>query len=600
LGVPFFPVTGSRGCWGSCAFCGISTYYREARAHGSGGRKLRLRSPRNIAAEMATLWRAEGGPCLFCFHDDTLLLPRPADSLARLTELRCALDEFGVGQVGLVGKCRPDNVTPNLARGLARLGVVRMFVGVENASQRGLDHLGRRTCVADLERAFSALREAGIFICYNLLLFEPDCVLDDVRENIAFIRRHPTTPINFCRAEAYHGTRLYERVRARGTLLGNYLGWDYRIHDDRAELLFRIAAGAFRERNYDPAGVANRNMGFGYLTQVLRRFYDVSSVRGRHLLQEADALVRDISLDTADLLERALDLAQRADLADHDRITREAALFGLQVAAHDRVWHNRLDEVIEEMEAYVAEQVRRRPAVSLPDKARAALGRLALASCMATSVQACGGDTESSSDPGGSAGQVAVDPDAGVGGIPSGGRGSGGYILTDYGGAPPIGGQASGGIPSGGGGTGGYILVDYGGAPPIGGRASGGLAMGSSVRAVDPPPPPPAGVVEQWRDTTPRGLTRSEDLPLFDPPKITLVSRMIGEAVHVTVSEGEPSMSIRWECEGKLVGEGREVVWHPASANDALRLAARTRGGLVFTSLRARDVFRRADDQVPV
>jgi anaerobic magnesium-protoporphyrin IX monomethyl ester cyclase len=164
---------------------------------------------------MATLWHSENGPCLFCFHDDTLLLPRPADSLARLTELRRGLDEFGVGEVGLIGKCRPDNVTRELARGLARLGVVRLFVGVENAAQRGLDHLGRRTCVADLERAFGALGEAGIFICYNLLLFEPDCVLDDVRENIAFIRRHPTTPIDFCRAEAYHGTPLHARVRAR-------------------------------------------------------------------------------------------------------------------------------------------------------------------------------------------------------------------------------------------------------------------------------------------------------------------------------------------------------------------------------------------------
>jgi hypothetical protein len=404
--------------------------------------------------------------------------------------------------------------------------------------------------------------------------------------------------------------------------------------------MFRIAAGAFRERNYDPAGVTNRNMGFGYQTQVMRRFYDVSSVRGRRVLQEADALVRDISLDTADLLERALDLAEHANLADHDRITREAALFGLQVAAHDRVWHNRLDDVIEQMEAYAAEQVRRRPAVSLSDRARAALGRLALASCLATSVQACGGETESSSSPGGRAGQVAADPDAAVGGVPSGGRGTGGYILVDTGGSPAIGGRASGGLPSGGRGTGGYILTDFtggvpsggrasggttdfGGSPPIGGRATGGwgtggttdfggsppiggqtanggLAMGSSVRAVDPPPPPPAGVVEHWRDTTPRGLTRSEDLPLFDPPRITLASHMIGEAIHVTVGEGEPNMSIRWECEGKLVGEGREVVWYPASADDALRLAARTRGGLVFTLLRARDVFRRADDQVPV
>src|SRR5664280_1694723 len=232
LGLPFRPIWGSRGCWGSCAFCAITTYYRNAREY-AGGRTVRLRSPASIAAEMAALWHNDGCPTLFCFHDDTLLLPRPSDSLERLTKLRRLLDELGVGQAGIIGKCRPDCVTPDLARQLRQLGVVRMFVGVENGSQRGLDHLGRRMTIEDIEQALGAFEAAGIYVCYNLLLFEPDGVLDDVRENIAFMRKHANIPVNFCRAEPYHGTPLYHRVRERGTLLGSYIGWDYSIHDNR-------------------------------------------------------------------------------------------------------------------------------------------------------------------------------------------------------------------------------------------------------------------------------------------------------------------------------------------------------------------------------
>ena len=188
---------------------------------------MRLRSVESLAGEMAALYHAEGDTTLFCFHDETLLLPRPADSMARLTELRRKLDDMGVGQLGLIGKCRPDCVTPELAKELRRLGVVRMFVGVENGTQRGLDNLNRRTTLEQIEQALSAYEAAGIFVCYNLLLFEPDTTLEDVRGNVEFMRRRPHIPVNFCRAEPYHGTPLYERVKTRGTLLGSHLGWDY-------------------------------------------------------------------------------------------------------------------------------------------------------------------------------------------------------------------------------------------------------------------------------------------------------------------------------------------------------------------------------------
>jgi len=129
VGIPFIPLMGGRGCWGSCRFCSITTYYRDARARAGGGRTMRLRSPENLAAEMALLWHATGGMgAIFCFHDDNFLLPRPEDSLARVRALRSALDDYGVGKIALVGKGRPDCITPELLRELASLGLVRLYV----------------------------------------------------------------------------------------------------------------------------------------------------------------------------------------------------------------------------------------------------------------------------------------------------------------------------------------------------------------------------------------------------------------------------------------------------------------------------------------
>jgi len=496
LGVPFFPVWGSRGCWGSCTFCGISTYYRDARAHGAGGRKLRLRSVEGLADEMAALSASVGGvPCIFCFHDDTFLLPRPADSPARVRALRAALDARGVGAAGLIGKCRPECVTPELARALRGLGVFRLYVGIENASQHGQDDLHRRTHTAELRAALAALRGGDLLGCYNLLVFEPDTTIDDVRENLAFMREHAQHPVNFCRAEPYHKTPLYERARARGALGGSHLGWDYRIADDRAELLYRIAAAAFHERNFDAYGVANRTMGLGYMAQVLETFYDVSSPRGRRLLARGAELLREITLDTASHLEAAIELAAGANLGDRDRIERETARLALRVAAYDRQWHAALDDLIEDMLALTEEQqeevARRARARSL----RGAVGGVAVVGAMSLGAQACGGRATHDGpgpDPtrdGGAGGAVeeggagGTVPLGGVGGtadpLPLGG--SGGYVYDmlptgAFGGmigdptpnSGGMGGTVDDPLPDGG--TGGFVAD----ALPAGGYGLGG------------------------------------------------------------------------------------------------------------------------------
>ena len=365
--IPFVPVSGSRGCWASCSFCSITTVLRDARAHGAHGKLLRLRSPENVAAELAVLGRAVGGSAIFCFHDENFLLPRSADNLARVGAISRYLDEAGMERSAFVGKCRPDTVTPELARRLAELGVIRLYVGVENASQRGADHLNRRVSVASMGQALEACSDAGITPCYNLLIFEPETRLDDVAENIAFMRRFAEHPVNFCRAEPYLGTPLHRQLAKTGSLSGSFLGWDYRLADDRAELLFRISSAAFRERNFASDGVANRYRGLNYSCGVLDWFYRVGDIRKERLRERARELTKNISLDTAELLEQALDLASQLDPHDDDRIARETAHLGLRVAGSDRVWHAALDAMMSDLRAFAAvgrrrETVRRRPA----------------------------------------------------------------------------------------------------------------------------------------------------------------------------------------------------------------------------------------------
>jgi hypothetical protein len=95
---------------------------------------------------------------------------------------------------------------------------------------------------------------------------------------------------------------------------------------------------------------------------------------------------------------------------------------------------------------------------------------------------------------------------------------------------------------------------------------------------------------ERWRDTGPRRARRSPDLPLFQPPVIALVATRLDDRVRVAIEgDGEP-IGTRWQSDGAITGDGGAVEWIPASDDDQIRVAARTRGGVAIASLRAADL----------
>ena len=591
LGVPFIPIMGGRGCWGKCSYCSIVAFYDDAIEHG-GGRAVRVRSPENVAAEMALLLDEAGGKGIFCFHDDNFIFPGEKCSIERIRSIREALDGYGVGQVAMVGKARPDCVTPALARELAALGVIRLYVGVENGSEAGGDHLRRGTQQAHVRAALSACREAGIFVCYNLLVFEPEATLDDLRDNARFIVEHAEHPVNFCRAEPYFGTALHVELSRQQDLGGTYLGFNYRIADDRAELCFRICAAAFRERNFAPSGVANRYMGLGYAVNVLRRFHGGDS---EPLARRALALTRDISLDTARFLDKAIALAERVDLGDFDAIERETALLGLEIAAADRRFHEELDALHADLRAFAAGPAAR---ASLPRRPTASFhnlkASLALGLSMAVALGGCDGcgkvETTGQGGQGGhgglgTGGTMVVDPpppDGGTGGWvvdpPPPDGGSGGWVVDP---APEDAGTG------GSGGSGGGMIVD----PPPPDAGMGALDVGSDGRVVDlARDPRKLRLIDQWSDTSPKSTVRTVDLPLFDPPRLKLVARREGDDVVVRLDGAFIPVTTRWEADGEIDGAGLEVRWRPQGPTDRVRVAIRSRGGVAVLSLRPEEV----------
>ena len=327
MGVPASPIVGSRGCYADCAFCCIYAY-----AENADGARYRRRSPENVAEEMRREY-VERGVRLFIFHDDNFFVPSAKLNIARYSRLQELLDGYGMNDIALVIKCRPNDVDPELFGLLRRMGMIRAYVGIETNSDEGIVSLNRRITSQDNRRALTVFRELDIYCSYNVLIFDPEATLDGVTRNLDFMHGFSDVPFNFCRAEVYAGTPLKQILERQGRLKGDWFAWGYEMRDPQVEVLFRIAITAFGARNFKHDGVANLNLGIRFDHEVVRHFYPDASDPAWHgrlvdfstrvghdsiaLMREAHAFVSAEDIyDSARVKAFTLDLARRVARAD--------------------------------------------------------------------------------------------------------------------------------------------------------------------------------------------------------------------------------------------------------------------------------------------
>jgi hypothetical protein len=312
FGKPIASILSSRGCWRNCAFCSINAWYKQG-----GGKKFRIRSVENIIAEMKELY-FNHGIRIFNFQDDNFFLPNHEEARLRFEALRDGLQKEGVQGIAIAIKARPDSITNESVRVLDDLGLFRVFLGVENASENGLSKLNRKCTLDQILNSLKILNDFDVHIAYNLLMFEPDTVLDDILINLRFMERHIDNPFNFCRAEAYAGTGLETKLLAEGRLLGDYFGIDYRLKDPKSEAFHQIANYAFFDRNFNDAGLHYFNMQVDFYFQLLRRFYP--EVLTQTLRGTVRNFIKQTNLDTYQCLCEIYDFVADVDSANQGSI----------------------------------------------------------------------------------------------------------------------------------------------------------------------------------------------------------------------------------------------------------------------------------------
>ena len=269
LGHRMAPLVSSRGCYGHCAFCCISAWHEQTMP----GKRFRVRPIADVAEEMSQLYHDRGIE-VFIFHDDNFFLPDVSQTLRRIESLADWLEERKVHSFATIVKARPNDLKPDvLAAMCQRLGLIRIYVGIENASDSGLRTLRRGIDSDENHRALELLDRAGVFPCFNLLIFEPSATVADLQANLSFMERHAAVPNNFGRVELYAGTPLLAQLQAEGRCTGDYLAWDYQIADASVQRVFEIATKCFYTRNFSEDAAPHKLMQARFSVEIAAHFH---------------------------------------------------------------------------------------------------------------------------------------------------------------------------------------------------------------------------------------------------------------------------------------------------------------------------------------
>ncbi len=238
------------------------------------------------------------------FHDDNFLVPSVAHNKTRIEGFDKAFKSRGMDDIALLIKCRPADANLEVIGRLKEMGLVRIFMGIESATEMGLLTLDRHQTVGQSTKALEICAELDISAQFTIMTFNPDANLNTLRADLAFMRRFAGNPLNFCRAEIYAGTPLEKRMIALGRARGDYRAREYSMYDPVADLACTISLDLFYDRSWGDGSLMQKTIGLDHMIAVRKRFH------GRDdLCERAHAWVRAVNLDTLELLEEVIELS---------------------------------------------------------------------------------------------------------------------------------------------------------------------------------------------------------------------------------------------------------------------------------------------------
>ncbi|MBM3879029.1 MAG: hopanoid biosynthesis associated radical SAM protein HpnJ [Verrucomicrobia bacterium] len=196
---PYLSLYTGRGCPAQCTFC----LWPQT----IGGHKYRVRSPQNVAGELAHAKKLFPQVKEFFFDDDTFTanLPRAREIARQLKPL------------GLTWSCNSRaNVNYDTLKLMKECGLRLLLVGYESGSEDILKRVKKGVTLDEMRVFTQACQELGIVIHGTFVLGLPVETRETIEQTIRFAQELDVFSIQVSLAAPYPGTELYEMARQNG------------------------------------------------------------------------------------------------------------------------------------------------------------------------------------------------------------------------------------------------------------------------------------------------------------------------------------------------------------------------------------------------
>jgi len=205
----------SRGCPFQCRFC-------KPMQDLIFGRKLRKRSPENVAEEIE--WSVKlTNHKFFLFRDDNLA----SLGLSWFQKLRSEMEKRNL-KFFFSGQTRVNDVSEELVKELKAIGLVGLAFGVESGSQKIIDYYNKKFKVEDSVRAFEICHQLGVGTHCFIIIGAPEETREDLQMTIELVKRLKPESITISRLTPAPGTYLHTETLKQGLLKDvSWEEWDF-------------------------------------------------------------------------------------------------------------------------------------------------------------------------------------------------------------------------------------------------------------------------------------------------------------------------------------------------------------------------------------
>ncbi len=198
-GISLYQINSSRGCPYTCTFC--------SPIH---GKKVRFRSAESLVHEMGLNYEKFNAHH-FDFADSNATLNRK--NFAKMCTL--LIEEGLPDEVGWSIDTHVGHLDSDLLALAKKAGLQFMSVGVESGDEPMLQHMGKKTTLAQIEAVIKAATDLDILVKCSLLLGHPYETSETAEKTIKFamyLRKKYKVEYYYNLVDVYPGTELYTMV----------------------------------------------------------------------------------------------------------------------------------------------------------------------------------------------------------------------------------------------------------------------------------------------------------------------------------------------------------------------------------------------------